>query len=182
MSRDAKSKNLSIFDIDGTLVCSTGSLEHAWLELFGEKLSPAAYGKLARKEKHEVLHLCCSKFADETYPNPRVIQKLNEAKKSGNRVVIVSGRQRDLLEDTKKLLRKFDVKYDEIMLKQPEIKTYDFKLAKVSEIYELVKPKSTEIYDDLYYILDGVHGLLCHSTDIKPYLVENGIPIPYNPG
>ncbi len=181
MPEETKRRRLSIFDVDQTLVHSYGSLAHAWKTLFEDELSDTNYKKLSRDEKDRLIHLSYSKFADETHPNPEVIQKLNEARTSGTHIVIVSGRHEDILGPTKKLLRRFDIRYDEIMLKPHGIKAYDFKLAKASEISMRIGPNSTEIYDDLDYVLDGVHRLLRGSTELKPYIVRNGTPYPYNP-
>jgi FMN phosphatase YigB (HAD superfamily) len=143
----AGKKKIAVVDVDGTLVLTEDAQNAADIEVFGRALEHGEFRRLPRLERGKVHDLVATKYRRLLRPNTLLVDRLNNSKED-TIVAVLTGRWKNVEEDTRKTLDEIKLQYDALITNPNGKETSDevFKLWVLSEIakmFELI-----EVYED----------------------------------
>ena len=166
MPRTVPQRNgkLVIADFDNTLFFTDKCNALASKELFGKAMSLKEIRALPRADKSRVYALSFSKYAHLCIPNAKLIRALRAENTA--RIIILTAKSRESEPTVLRLLRKYNVRYDRLILRPKRELSKSDEGWKLEKIRSLSKGFETvELYEDkkdnIAYILNGIrrHGV-----------------------
>lgn len=143
-----RNKTLMLLDFDDTIMFNNTALPTAAKEVTGKEFKRGEIRKLDDKLKDPIYHLAATKYKHLMRPNESMI-RLIDANIMDKDVIILTARLADVREDTLELLRTNSVQFDDIVMRDRELRLMDDEVWKTDQIREIIYPYSNvEIYED----------------------------------